>query len=210
MKFNQKLSSIGTPDAEIAIDTALVLELLQQHPDLLHLPIKLFDAGWDNVIFRLGDELAIRLPRRQAAAQLIEHEQTWLPIIADKLTIPVPTPKRIGQPTSDYPWRWSILPWLSRTTADRQQPNSDRGKRFGSFLRSLHTPAPANAPFNPVKGIPLKHRAASLEPRMQRLEQKTNLITKTIKDIWYEALDTPIDVATSWLHSVLHPGNGIY
>lgn len=42
---------------------------------------------------------------------------------------------------------------------------------------------------------------------MQRLEQKTNLITKIIKDIWDEALDTPIDVAAKWLHGDLHPGN---
>ena len=68
-----------TPDAEVAIETGLVRSLLQnQHPDLAHLELALVDAGWDNVMFRLGDRLAIRHPRRQAAAALIKHEQTRL------------------------------------------------------------------------------------------------------------------------------------
>ena len=102
MKLN-KISSTGTPSSEIEIDLALVSELLKQHPDLTHLPIQLFDSGWDNVMYRLGDGLCIRLPRRQAAAKLIEHEQTWLPQIADRLTISVPIPYRIGEPTANYP-----------------------------------------------------------------------------------------------------------
>ena len=204
---NQNINLLGTPNAEIEINTALVLDLLQQHQDLIHLPIQFIDAGWDNAIFRLGNKLSIRLPRRQAAAKLIENEQIWLPKIANRLTITVPTPYRIGEPTSDYPWRWSILPWLEGTTADREPLNADRGELWGAFLRSLHTTAPANAPDNPVRGVPLKDRWSNLEPRMQRLEHKTNLISKTIKNIWYEALDTPIDVEAKWLHGDLHPGN---
>ena len=203
---NPNIDLAGTPDAEIEVNKALVFDLLQQHQDLIHLPIQFIDAGWDNAMFRLGDKLSMRLPRRQAAAKLIEHEQTWLPQIANHLTIAVPTPYRIGEPTSNYPWRWSILPWLEGTTADREPPNADRGKFWGTFLRSLHTTAPANAPYNPMRGVPLKNRWANLEPRMQRLEQN-NLVSKTIKNIWYEALNTPIDVEAKWLHGDLHPGN---
>lgn len=208
MKPSKNPSSAGTPEAEVVIDRELVFNLLkQQHPDLAHLPITLFDAGWDNVIFRLGDKLSIRLPRRQAAAKLIEHEQIWLPEIAKRLTIPVPTPCRIGQPASSYPWRWSILPWLEGTTADLEQLDLNQGKLWGTFLRSLHTSAPLNSPSNPVRGVPLRNRAADLEPRIQRLEQKTDLITQTIKNIWHQALDASIDVEAKWLHGDLHPGN---
>jgi aminoglycoside phosphotransferase (APT) family kinase protein len=114
MKSSKKMGSIGTPKSELTIDTDLVLDLLQkQHPDLSHLSIQLLDSGWDNVMFRLGNKLSVRLPRREIAASLIENEQTWLPQIANNLTIPVPTPVRIGEPTSQYPWRWSVLPWLT-------------------------------------------------------------------------------------------------
>ncbi|MEY2856357.1 MAG: hypothetical protein RLZZ74_666 [Cyanobacteriota bacterium] len=200
------MNSIGTPKSEVTIDTDLVLDLLQkQHPDLSNLPIQLHDSGWDNVMFRLGHKLSVRLPRREIAASL--NEQTWLPQIANNLTIPVPTPYRIGEPTSQYPWRWSVLPWLTGLAADQEKPNLNQARQLALFLRSLHLIAPANAPLNSVRGVPLKKRATAIEQRMQRLENKTDLITKTIKSIWQRALNTPIDVGAKWLHGDLHPGN---
>ncbi len=89
--------SSGTPVCEAEIDEWVVHKLLkEQHPDLQGLALYEVDAGWDNVMFRLGDELAVRLPRRQVAAELIVHEQTWLPRLAPQLTMPVPVPVRIG------------------------------------------------------------------------------------------------------------------
>jgi aminoglycoside phosphotransferase (APT) family kinase protein len=81
------------PPAEATIDSNLVRALLEeQHPDLAGLP--LFDAGegWDNRTIRLGEDLAVRLPRRAASAPLIEQEQRWLPILAPHLPLPVPKP----------------------------------------------------------------------------------------------------------------------
>ena len=208
IRSNQKSSSIGTPRSELEIDTALVYDLLkEQHPDLKHLPIQFFDAGWDNVMFRLGDRLCVRLPRRKIAATIIKNEQTWLPQIADRLTIPVPTPYRLGKPTQNYPWQWSVLPLLGGVTADREKPDLKQAKLFGAFLRSLHQPAPSNAPFNPVRGVPLKQRAMAVEKRMQRLKNKTNSIAQEIENIWHRALNAPIDVEAKWLHGDLHPSN---
>ena len=68
------------PAANIDVTEQLVRRLLtQQFPDLAGLPLRLAANGWDNAIFRLGSNLAVRLPRREAAAHLIEHEQRWLP-----------------------------------------------------------------------------------------------------------------------------------
>jgi aminoglycoside phosphotransferase (APT) family kinase protein len=181
--------------------------LEEQHPDLAHLPIHLVDAGWDNAMFRLGDQLSVRLPRRKAAATLIENEQTWLPLLASRLPIPVPTPYRLGNPAKGYPWRWSILPWLPGIAADQEEPHPNQVKLFASFLQSLHIPAPLNAPVNAVRGVPLIQRAASVEERMQRLETKTNLITQKIRNTWNMALNAPIDVEAKWLHGDLHSRN---
>jgi aminoglycoside phosphotransferase (APT) family kinase protein len=208
MKLDETPNIIETPISELKIDTAFVRSLLQeQHPDLIHLPIHFLGAGLDNMMFRLGDQLSVRLPQRKAAVKLIKNEQTWLPLLADRLTIPVPTPVRLGKPAKNYPWRWSILPWLAGVTADREKPHLNQAKRFASFLRSLHIPAPFYAPLNPVRAILLNQRTVFFEQRIQRLERKTNLITQKIKDIWYEALNTPIDVQPKWLHGDLHPDN---
>ena len=208
MGSGEKSSSIGTPVSELELDAALVYGLLEeQHPDLAHLPLHLVDAGWDNAMFRLGDHLSVRLPRRKAAATLIENEQIWLPLLADQLPIPVPTPYRLGKPVKGYPWRWSVLPWLVGKTADQEEPNANQAKLLASFMRSLHIPAPFNAPINAVRGVPLHQRASFVEERMQRLETKTNLITQSIKNTWIKALNAPIDVQPTWLHGDLHPRN---
>jgi aminoglycoside phosphotransferase (APT) family kinase protein len=201
-------SSGGTPAAEFPIDAAFVAELLaDQHPDLAHLPLQAVDAGWDNALFRLGDHLAVRLPRRAAAAPLIDHEQTWLPRLAVRLALPVPAPYRIGAPGRGYPWRWSVTPWLTGATADQHPPHASQARPFADFLRSLHVPAPVDAPRNPVRGVPLDQRAAVVEERLQRLASKTDLITPQIRRIWRLALDAPLDAPPTWLHGDLHPRN---
>jgi aminoglycoside phosphotransferase (APT) family kinase protein len=181
--------------------------LADQHPDLAHLPLREVDSGWDNAIYRLGDSLAVRLPRRAAAVTLIAHEQTWLPRLADRLALPVPAPHRIGTPARGYPWRWSVLPWLKGTAADQNEPDASQARPFAAFLRSLHVPAPADAPTNPMRGVPLDQRAGTVGARMQRLASKTNVITPQITHIWHVALDAPLDVTPTWLRGDLHPRN---
>jgi aminoglycoside phosphotransferase (APT) family kinase protein len=198
----------GTPRAEFEIDVSLVSNLLaEQHPDLQHLTIYPVDSGWDNAIFRLGKNLCLRFPRRQVAADLIVNEQIWLPLLAERLPITIPTPYRFGKPGQGYPWQWSILPWLAGVTADQQPPHPNQVKRFVSFLRSLHIPAPVNAPVNTVRGVPLSQRVVSVEERMQSLKSKSNQITLEIQKIWNQALNAPIDVEATWLHGDLHPRN---
>ena len=86
----------GVPPAEVDISDDLVRGLLRrQHPDLADLPIRLHGSGWDNTTYRLGSGLAVRLPRRLLAVDLIRNEQRWLPEITPMLPIPAPTPLRI-------------------------------------------------------------------------------------------------------------------
>jgi aminoglycoside phosphotransferase (APT) family kinase protein len=198
----------GTPAAEVQIDAALVAGLLaDQHPDLAQLPLEIVDAGWDNALLRLGDQLAVRLPRRAAAAPLVIHEQRWLPRLAEGLTLPVPAPSRTGSPGRGYPWHWSVVPWLPGSAADLQPPHPAQAAPFAAFLRSLHLPAPADAPANPVRGVPLRDRAAGVEERMRRLEATTSHITPQLRQLWEAAVRAPLDAPATWLHGDLHPRN---
>jgi aminoglycoside phosphotransferase (APT) family kinase protein len=198
----------GSPPAEVEIDATLVRSLLHdQQPDLAHLPLQLIDVGWDNAMFRLGDQFLVRLPRRRLAASLIENEQRWLPAIAARLPIAIPAPVRVGQPGRGYPWKWSVLPWLQGDTADRDQPHADQALRLAQFLRALHIQAPDDAPINEVRGVPLSHRADVIEARLRRLESVTHLITSDIRLAWRQALEAPIAEEATWLHGDLHPRN---
>jgi aminoglycoside phosphotransferase (APT) family kinase protein len=199
---------LGTPAAEVEIDALLVSQLLAaQHPDLQNLSIQFIDAGWDNAMFRLGDRLSVRLPRRSIAAKLLENEQYWLPQLAKQLPIAVPVPHRIGLPNALYPWHWSVIPWLPGQTADAIRLNTNHAQQFALFLKALHVAAPNNAPQNPVRGVPLMQRATMLNERMQRLETHTAMITPTIRSLWQQAVNTPVDVEPTWIHGDLHPRN---
>lgn len=196
------------PAADIEIDEALVRALLRgQHPDLAELRLQTIESGWDNAMFRLGDALVVRLPRRVAATHLIDHEQRWLPQLAPLLPIPVPAPVRVGQPAENYPWRWSIIPWLSGRNADLCEPRADQAERLAAFLCALHRPAPADAPFNPYRGVPLRERADQIVERIRRLERESTLLNDDVVRIYQAALDAPVDVEPTWLHGDLHGGN---
>ena len=196
------------PAADIEIDERLVRSLLrEQRPELAELPLQESDSGWDNAMFRLGDALVVRLPRRVAATHLIEHEQQWLPQLAPLLPIAVPAPVHCGRPTAAYPWRWSIVPWLAGRNADLCEPHADQAERLAAFLCALHRPAPENAPVNPYRGVPLQERAEQIAERIRRLEQHTTLLSDDDVRIYRAALEAPVDVAPTWLHGDLHAGN---
>lgn len=198
----------SVPPAEIDIDEALVRRLLEeQHRDLAGEPLEPAASGWDNAMFRLGDALAVRLPRRASAVPFLEREQRWLPRLAPSLPLPVPSAVRLGRSGSGYPWPWSVVRWLAGNPAEREALAADQAAALAAFLRALHRPAPADAPENPFRGVPLATRAPALDERWQRVARETELVTRAIRRAWSAALEAPLDSAPTWIHGDLHPGN---
>lgn len=217
------------PAAEIDIDEPFVRALLEdQHPDLLRpedadldgadpdgahpdrLGVELEPVafGWDNVIFRLGDDLSVRLPRRQVAAELIESEQRWLPTLAPRLPIPVPVPVRVGRPACGYPWAWSVNRWVDGDDAAELELRDPVGiaEQLGSFLAALHQPAPPGAPANPYRGVPLGDRDEGTEERIDQLS--SSIDAPAVRARWRTLVSTaPWTGPALWLHGDLHPAN---
>jgi aminoglycoside phosphotransferase (APT) family kinase protein len=197
------------PAAEVDVSPDLVRRLLAvQQPDLAELAIELMASGWDNAIYRVGDALVARLPRREAAAELVIHEQRWLPVLAPRLPLPVPAPVRTGQPALGYPWSWSIIPFLPGQAAARTPPADwpDAAASLGRFLAALHVPAPPQAPANAVRGVPLADRSERLA---QHLSAASGLADRrAVTHAWQAALAVPAwDQPPLWLHGDLHPAN---
>jgi aminoglycoside phosphotransferase (APT) family kinase protein len=196
------------PAAEVAVDEALVRRLLaDQHPDLADRSLVELAAGWDNVLFRLGDDLLVRLPRRQLSAALVEHEQRWLPELAPRLPVPVSDPVRVGRPALGYPWAWSVCRWIDGATAAAGPLDADGVARdLGAFLRALHAPAPSDAPVNPYRGVPLADRSEVTHERTARLADV--LDAPAVLACWDELVAVPRWAGPPlWVHGDLHPGN---
>src|SRR5258708_39937565 len=147
---------MGTPAAEVEVDEHQARQLLAaQHPDLAHLRVVAIASGWDNCMLRRGDQLALRFPRRKLAAQLMRHEQRWLPLLKDRLPLKIPAPLRFGVSQYQYPWDGRVTPWIEGEAADLSPPDSSQGDVLAAFFEALHAPAPADAPANPYRGVPL-------------------------------------------------------
>ena len=197
------------PTAAVTIDPSVVRALLQeQHTDLAHSSLIEVGEGWDNKLFRLGDDLAVRLPRRAASAALIEHEQRWLPELSPRLPLPVPVPLRVGRPGCGFPWSWSVVPWFPGTSALLVPPRDPGATAvaLGSFLRALHRPAPEDAPRNPWRGVPLAARARAVEDHLHQLD---GLVDRgAVLGLWERVLAAPPwSGPPLWIHGDLHPGN---
>lgn len=199
----------GMPPATMEVNDAVVGRLVRdQRPDLAGRPLVRVTNGWDNATFRLGDDLAVRLPRRAEAVPLILHEQRYLPGIARRSPVAVPIPVHAGRPTPDFPWPWSIVRWVPGAAAADVGP-AGRGpaaEGLPGFLRSLHVPAETGVPVNPFRGVPLLDRAAAVVERLADRERYPQ--GAALRAVWAQAC-----AAQAWdgppimLHGDLHPGN---
>ena len=196
-----------TPPVDIPTDAELVAALVAaQHPDLAA-PLRLVSDGWDNQLYRLGDAYAVRIPRREVAAHLIEHEQQMLPGIAARVHTTVPAPVRVGVPSDAFPWPWTIVAWIDGVDG----ASVGAGERSGVadaltvFVGELAVPAP-EAPHNPVRGVPLASRREVVATRLRSLSGRMEVAG--LEQAWREALAAPEWVGPPLLlHGDLHPGN---
>ena len=197
------------PPAEVPIDTALVRALLEeQHSDLTRLPLLDAGEGWDNRTFRLGEDLAVRLPRRATSAPLIEYQQRWLPVLAPHLPLSIPSPVRTGRAGCGYPWSWSVTRWLPGEAALVAPPLDEHvvATELARFLRALHRPAPPDAPRNLFRGISLEARDPLIREHLAALDNRVN--RAAVVETWDRLRATaPWAGPALWIHGDLHPGN---
>ncbi|MER7537103.1 aminoglycoside phosphotransferase family protein [Streptomyces sp. NPDC097704] len=191
------------------IDESLVRALLlDQHPDLAELPVQRVPGGWDNQMWRLGDELAVRMPRSERGPELLRKEHRWLPVLAPLLPLPVPVPVRTGEPSARFPRTWTVARWVPGEPSDATPVTrgGHAAEALAGFLRALHREAPGDAPANPDRGVPLADFAAGFEEGFPLLAEHAD--PGAVRDMWEDALAAPVwQGPPVWLHGDLHPAN---
>lgn len=199
---------LATPKAEITITDSLVKNLIDtQIHELDNLPLKYLDAGWDNVMYRLGDDYLVRLPRRELGATLIKNEQVYLDYLPDQLLIEIPRVIYAGKPQDNYPWHWSVLPYFSGSAADTVHIDSGEAVRLMKFLKSIHRPDNGVAPSNDHRGVNLSLRADDVTKRLLNIKGPLAEGYRIIEVLWRQALDAKQNQINNWIHGDLHPKN---
>lgn len=190
------------PVAEIEIDEGLAEALLiTQCPEFASGPLERAGEGWDNITFRVGDDLALRIPRREVAVDLLLNEQRWLPELANQLDTAVPLPVFRGAPSHLFRWPWSVVPWIPGQPLGVKPLPPAAAPAFAGLLRALHRAAPPDAPRNKMRGVPLQDRRSAIEGRLNRLADGH------LDCLWARALSAEPSVQSQWFHGDLHPGN---
>ncbi|MBB5937263.1 aminoglycoside phosphotransferase family protein [Streptomyces zagrosensis] len=203
---------------EIPVDEAVIRSLLrEQRPEWATLPIAPAGAGTDNTMYRLGDQLLMRLPRTPHNAQAVRKEQTWLPRMAPHLPCRIPEPVHAGTPGSAFPLAWSVYRWID---GDEAGPGSVTnwaafGSDLATIVQSLHS--------IPLMGATRQgglswYRGGGLHAcerwisecfdTCRTIQGGLNLDIAYLQHLWQSALALPEPSARhGWLHGDLKPTN---
>ena len=198
------------PD-EVGTDVALVRRLLrEQFPGWAGLPVEPVDSyGTDHDIYRLGEHLAIRLPRIGWATGQAAKEARWLPELAPHLPLAVPVQVARGRPAHGYPYEWAVYEWLpganaNGTLGDLEQAAVD----LAEFVRALRRVDTAGAHPRPPgrRGAPLAELDHDVRRSIRELGDRIDGAAAI--RAWEESLNAPVWGSEEvWVHGDLLPGN---
>jgi aminoglycoside phosphotransferase (APT) family kinase protein len=199
---------------EVDVDVFLVGRLLAaQFPQWADRSIEpVHSAGTDNAIYRVGSDLAVRLPRIEGATGQVDKEQQWLPRLAPLLPLAIPVPRALGTPGEGYPWHWSVYRWLEGETAtfeciaDPGQAARDLAQFIAALQRIDHTGGQLPGAHNSFPCMPPPKRDADTRAAIATLDGM--LDASALTAAWDAALQAPAwHGPPVWIHGDLSPLN---
>jgi aminoglycoside phosphotransferase (APT) family kinase protein len=189
---------------ELELDEPLARRLLAaQFPEWSGLPLERVEpSGTVNAIFRLGDGLAVRLPRVDGPTEPASKELEWLPRLAPPLPVEIPVPVAQGRPGEGYPWFWEVHTWVEGETVPVEEIDQVQAARdLAALVAALGRVDPTGAP--PGRGIPLAERDASFRRWLELYGRDP-----AVEAAWERALAAPRwDGPPVWHHGDLDARN---
>jgi aminoglycoside phosphotransferase (APT) family kinase protein len=211
---------------ELRIDLPLVRALVDRtDPDLAALPLRqLQSSGSSNALFRLGDDLLVRLPRQLGGSAVIDKEVLWLPVIAPSLPVAVPEVVAVGEPGFGYPERWSLVRWLDGFVPSvpevgiaAEPPRTELARDLAEAVTAIRRIAvPSAAQVDPAlrwyRGDPLANRDEATRHGIAacRAIEGLALDLDEVSKVWRDAMRLPnadIDSSPHWYHGDLFAEN---
>lgn len=196
---------------EPCIDIALVARLIAaQFPQWANLPIvTLPSAGTDHAMYRLADDMVVRLPRTPGVARQVDTEQRWLPRLAPQLPLQVPVPLGSGVPGQGFPMPWSVYAWLDGENAfDRPIIDlRDAAIELGGFVAALRRLDATGGPQS-FRGGPVSSSGYDARASIRDLGADGTIDGEAATAAWEQVLAlAQWEGKPSWLHGDLMPGN---
>jgi aminoglycoside phosphotransferase (APT) family kinase protein len=165
-------------------------------------------------VFRLGEDLAVRLPRHRDSVRSLQSEIRWVGLLGKRWTFPTQRIVHVGRPGAGYPWCWAVTSWLPGELAADRPLEAAAAPALGRALAEIHQPAPGDAPFNCEQSIRLAAREPVLRqvlPQLPAVGASRGLVVEldAAAAVWHQALAMPDEAPRVWIHADLHPFNVI-
>lgn len=198
-------------DGQVEVDDELVHRLIAgRMPQWSDLPVtEVRSDGTVNAVYRLGDDLSVRLPLLTSGVEALEHELRWLPWLAERLSVPVPEPVATGAPAGGYPFPWAVYRWLPGTVPDDGGAITDAPALVDDLAGVVHElrALPADgAPVRPDR-CDLRAHDPSVQVALRHMDPATDPVQETA-EAWAAALAAPPhDGPPTWVHGDLFAPN---
>jgi aminoglycoside phosphotransferase (APT) family kinase protein len=203
------MSDPGTP----AIDVDLVRRLVAgQFPAWAGLVVERFPSGGTvNAMYRLGDDMVVRLPLTPGGADAVSVERTWLPRLAPYLPTTIPEALGAGEPAEGYPWPWSVYRWWPGDNPEAGTLTEPAGlaEDLAGFVAAMRSITLRGAP-RAYRGGPVASLDAETRAAIEALRAipQEGVDCEAATAVWEAALRAPgWEGPPVWLHADLMPGN---
>jgi aminoglycoside phosphotransferase (APT) family kinase protein len=198
---------------DVSPDVAVVRRLLaSQLPAIADLPVvALPRSGTDNAVFRLGDQLAVRLPRRAGAVVQVRRDEEVMAAVQDAVSCALPRVVAVGEPGEGYPYPWSVVRWVDgevadpRALVDPRRLADDLAQLVLALRRVENADGPAPSADNFGRGGRLQTRTARTHRSIEALDGLID--APAARQVWSEALDADPARRAVWIHGDLHASN---
>lgn len=124
---------------------SLIEEQFSEFSDLAIIEVD--KQGHDNRTYRLGSDMLIRMPTKETYALKVPIEQELLPLLAPHLTVNIPVPLRMGNPSKNFPYPFSIYKWLEGRSVNFLRLDDNQLEQLAldlsKFLKELHNIDPS-------------------------------------------------------------------
>ena len=127
----------------------------------------------------------MRLPRLAHWVTDLEMEWTWLPRLAPRVSLRVPVPVALGEPTEAYPFRWAVYEWIEGAPYDGEDEPA-AAEALAGFVAELRA-------IGPLPGAPRGGR----RPLAELADETRAVLSGAALEAWERALERRSGMARS-------------
>lgn len=203
------MTTESTPTLDLA--HKLIAEQFSEYSPLLITDVE--KQGHDNCTYRLGDHMLIRMPTTTDYALQVPKEQELLPQLAKRLSVSIPAPIKMGKPSADYPYPFSIYKWLSGKSINlltlTNQEKEQLAYDLANFLKELQAITDIEGPKpgqdNCWRG---DHVSVYDKGAREQIAELAEIIdTGQAFALWDKACVTRLNKPSIWIHGDFAIGN---